>query len=246
MPSLLMIIPSRGRPGNLDRLLEAWRTTASGYADLVVALDDDDPDLFAYDAGRVAMVTVGPRRSFVAWTNELAVRQAANYRFIGSMGDDHRPRTPGWDRMLCEALEKLGSGIAYGDDLAGGEPGPSAVAVTSDVVRRLGYLIPPVLAHHGGARFWLDLGRALGRCSFLPEVVIEHLHYTTGKSSVDPGYLRTAAEVERDQGRYEAYRRDHFGTAVGCLASRPQPTDTPAAPLGGGRHGHREVARSSP
>lgn len=245
MPSLLMIVPSRGRPRNLDRLVQAWRTTASGHADLVVALDEDDPDLFAYDAGRVAMVTVGPRQSFVAWTNQLAVRQAANYRFIGSMGDDHRPRTPGWDRMLCEALEELGSGIVYGDDLAPGEHLPSAVTVTSDLVRGLGYLIPPVLAHHGAARFWLELGDALGRARFLPEVVIEHLHYTTGKSSIDPGYLRTAAEVEHDQDRYEAYRRDHFGAAVVCLASHPQPTDTSAAPLGGVRHAQREVTRSS-
>ncbi|HVC88967.1 MAG TPA: hypothetical protein VNC40_16295, partial [Gaiellaceae bacterium] len=204
MPSLLMIVPSRGRPRSVDRLINAWRSTASGHADLVVALDDNDPYLFSYDAQRVAMVAVGPRQGFVGWTNELAVRQAANYRFIGSMGDDHRPRTPGWDRMLCQALEELGSGVAYGDDLAQGERLPSAVTVTSDIVSRLGYLIPPDLSHHGAGRFWLELGDALGRTRFVPEVVIEHLHYATGKSPLDPGYLEAAAQVEGDRDRYEA------------------------------------------
>lgn len=101
---------------------------ASRQAGRDVALDADDPQLYRYNAHRVAMVSVGPRQSFIAWTNEIAVGHADRYDFVGSMGDDHLPRTPGWDKLVCEALDELGTGVAYGDDLAGTPVLPSAAA----------------------------------------------------------------------------------------------------------------------
>ncbi|MDA8291760.1 MAG: hypothetical protein M0Z33_08800 [Actinomycetota bacterium] len=226
VPSLLMIVPSRGRPNNLDRLVEAWRTTSSGHADLVVALDDDDPALYQYNAHRVAMVTVGPRQSFVSWTNEVAVDHAEDYRFIGSMGDDHRPRTVGWDRMLCEALEEIGSGVAYGDDLGAGPVLPSAVVLTSDIVSELGYVLPPEVSHNGADRFWLELGRALDRTRFLPEVVIEHMHYTTGKSAIDHIYLEGAELLEEDRSALARYLAERFPDEVARLARNLAPRES--------------------
>jgi hypothetical protein len=138
------------------------------------------------------------------------------------MGDDHHPRTVGWDRMICEALEELGTGIAYGDDLGPSPVAPSAVAVTSDLVTGLGYLIPPTLEHNGADDFWLDLGKAIGRSRFLPEVVIEHVHYSAGKSSIDHIYLEGADKLESDRERYAEYVREQFGSDVAKL-ERPIP-----------------------
>lgn len=201
---LLMIVPSRGRPANLDRLVAAWQATTSGEADLVVALDEDDEQLYRYNARRVALVTVGAHRSFVAWTNEIAVSQASRYRFVGTMGDDHLPRTFGWDKLLCEALDELGPGVAFGDDRSRPVV-PSAAVVSAEVVTSLGFLLPPVLEHHGSERFLRALGEGLGRSLFLPEVVLEHLHYSSGKSSIDHTYLRVATELDADHDRLAQY-----------------------------------------
>ncbi|HVC26173.1 MAG TPA: hypothetical protein VND23_10480 [Acidimicrobiales bacterium] len=233
VPSLLMIVPSRGRPNNLDRLVEAWRTTSSGHADLVVALDDDDPALYQYNAHRVAMVTVGPRQSFVAWTNDVATDHAEDYRFIGSMGDDHRPRTVGWDRMLCEALDEIGSGIAYGDDLGPSPVLPSAVVLTSDIVSELGYMIPPVVEHNGADTFWLELGTVLDRSRFLPEVVLEHMHYTSGKSAIDHVYLEGADRLANDTAQLDRYLAERFPDDVAPLLK--QLGERPAVDAGGAR-----------
>ncbi len=229
MPSLLMIVPSRGRAGNLDRLIEAWRTTSTGCADLVVALDDDDPRLYQYNAHRVAMVTVGSRQSWVSWTNEIAVAHAESYRFVGSMGDDHRPRTPGWDRLLCAALDELGSGVAWGDDLGPSPVLPSAVAMTSDVVAALGYMVPPALVHNGAELFWQRLADGLGRSRFLPEVVVEHLHYSLGKSSIDHTYLEGAGALPDDRLRLDAYLRDELPGELERLGKLLGPTGVPLA-----------------
>jgi hypothetical protein len=49
-------------------------------------------------------------------------------RYLASLGDDHRPRTKGWDRRLIDAIESLGGapGIAYGDDKLQGAALPTA------------------------------------------------------------------------------------------------------------------------
>ncbi|MHB1782745.1 MAG: hypothetical protein ACYCTE_08645 [Acidimicrobiales bacterium] len=243
MPRLLMIVPSRGRPAHLDRLVATWCSTTSGDADLVVALDDDDPQLYRYNAHRVAMVSVGPRQSFIAWTNEIAVGHADRYDFVGSMGDDHLPRTPGWDKLVCEALDELGTGVAYGDDLAGTPALPSAAAVTSNIVASLGYLLPPVLEHHGSELYFRSLGEDLGRSRFLREVVLEHVHYSSGKSSIDHTYLECAATIDADRARYEMYMEREWPTALARLRAElhiaPLHQDARDQPIhpAGQRHG---------
>jgi hypothetical protein len=214
-----MIVPSRGRPRNIERLVEEWRSTSTGHADLVVALDDDDPYLYQYNARRVAMVTVGPRQSPVAWTNEVALGHSGDYRFLGSMGDDHLPRTVGWDRLMCDALEELGTGIVHGDDLTHGAVAPSAVAMTSDIVSGLGYMIPPALKLNCADLFWRDLARSIGRSRFLPEVVVEHLHYAMGKSPIDHIYLEGAELLDEDLAQYELYMGAQFERDMARLRS---------------------------
>src|ERR1022692_4739674 len=69
------------------------------------------------------------------------------YRALCSMGDDHLPRTPGWDRLLLDGLADMGGGFAYGNDLYQGEILPTAVAVSSPIVAALGWMCLPALNH---------------------------------------------------------------------------------------------------
>src|SRR5215469_2284364 len=45
---LLVIVPTRGRPGNLARLLDAVHATRTSHTNVHAAVDDDDPELDAY------------------------------------------------------------------------------------------------------------------------------------------------------------------------------------------------------
>ena len=112
---------------------------------------------------------------------------------IGFMGDDHRPRTVGWDTAYLEALRELGSGIVYGNDLLQGERIPTQVAMTTDIVRELGFMAPPVLKHLYVDNFWRDLGTAAGCLRYLSNVVVEHMHPIAGKAPWDDGYARVNA-----------------------------------------------------
>ena len=89
------------------------------------------------------MLEVGPRNGLCGWTNEVAVRRAAEYPYLASLGDDMVPRTKGWDRALVRAITDMGgTGLAYPWD-GTREDIPEAVVLSSDIVQALGWMCAP-------------------------------------------------------------------------------------------------------
>lgn len=213
---LLVIIPTRGRPQAVPAILEAWQTTGA-TADLLFAVDDDDPELDAYEeqgkaaveAGMHPFWHIGKRLRLCGTLNQVAVKMAPRYQFLAFLGDDHRPGTAGWDERFRICLSG-GPGIVYGNDLLMGETMPTAVAMTSDIVTTLGYMAPPALVHLCLDLVWLDWGNGMGRITYLPDVIIEHLHPAAGKASLDQGYeeCNSPEQVSVDAQAYYAYRDD--------------------------------------
>jgi hypothetical protein len=124
----------------------------------------------------------------------------------GFMGDDHRIYTEGWDQTLAMAAGP--AGIAYGDDLNMGHRLPTAVVMSADLVRLTDYMAPPQLGHLYVDNYWLELGRALGTIAYCPQVVIEHLHPSLGKSPDDEQYRRVNSpeQFAADGDEWKRYR----------------------------------------
>jgi hypothetical protein len=121
------------------------------------------------------------------------------------MGDDHVPRTAGWDATIVAHLDDPKEPrITYGDDLLQGANLPTAVFLQSKTVRALGYMCPPGMVHLYLDNFWKTLGEHLGTLGYLPEVVIEHLHPAAGKAAMDAGY-REANAVNQDHSDRQAW-----------------------------------------
>jgi len=108
--------------------------------------------------------------------------------------------------MVLEAPRS--AGVTYGDDLYQGERLPTAPFIPASVVLALGYYALPSCRHMFIDDAWGDLGRGLGRLTFLPDLVIEHLHPLAGKASRDPGYDRADASASEDLVAYLAWRDD--------------------------------------
>ena len=236
-PSIVVIIPSRGRPHAAREALASIRRTASLVAtSVLIGVDRDDPTLDDYLAfGRqewtetglysveCAVVVLGPDETgnLVKATNTLACRVAAEdpSAIIGNLGDDHRPRTKGWDIAVAEALSR--PGVAYGDDLIHGQHLPSAPFVSASIVNGLGWYFLPELEHMYVDDAWRELGRAAGVLRYLPDVVMEHMHPAVGKGEWDELYHRVNAEaaVFRDRARYQAWLRSGFARDVATVAA---------------------------
>lgn len=217
MADLTVIVPSRGRPDAAGELVDAFDETCTASVELVFAVDLDDPELSAYLAvsrddratsGDVSVsVLADDTSSMVQALNRAAMFTLGNTPApfaLGFMGDDHRPRTRGWDSRYLDVLSRLGTGIVYGNDLLQGANLPTQCALTSDIVQALGYMAPQGLHHMYVDNFWRDLGDDADCLSYLANVVIEHMHPIAGKAEWDAGHARVndAAVYQRDAEAY--------------------------------------------
>jgi len=212
-PRSLWIVPSRGRSARLGDMLDAALELSSGHADFAVCTDDDDAGLPGYQAlhARVPAARVlwfhGRRRSMCAWTNYIAAHpRACRYASLGSMGDDHVPRTQGWDLVLAAAVASPGIGIAYGDDLHQHEGLPTAPLISRQVADALGWLCLPGLLSKFCDNVWKQLGDGAECLAYVPRVVIEHVHPDAGKAGMDETYQHGYADWPGDEHIYKLWR----------------------------------------
>lgn len=220
MADLVVIVPSRGRPAAAVELADAFQATCQANTELVFAVDDDDPTRDGYVAAQMAhrwasVAVLRDPTNMVGALNRAAAlfaNRGTSAFAIGFMGDDHRPRTVGWDKEYLDALREVGTGIVYGDDLYQGDKLPTQCAMTADIVRELGYMCPPTLRHMYVDNFWMDLGSQADCLYYLPDVVIEHMHPVAGKAEWDEGHKRVnAREVyDADALAYDQYGRERF------------------------------------
>lgn len=206
MKDLLLVVPSRGRPQNIHRLWETMQATCRGETYLVVGLDEDDATRDQYPQGPMYEVRSGLHQ-VVAWINALAPPRAGHFRYIGMIGDDNLPQTEGWDVRVMEALEE--TPFAFGNDLYPyGTPIHCAnhVFTRGETIEALGYFGPPGIIHMYVDVAWTAWGTATG-ITYLPDVIIEHLHYSLGKAASDDLYRHTTGLIPSDLQRWHAYGR---------------------------------------
>ena len=212
MRDLLVITPSRGRPDRLADMLRATLDLSTAETDVAVAIDEDDIGSYIdararFDGEPRVKWFSGPRRTLTGWTNELAKFQGHGYRALASLGDDHLPRTEGWDTLLLAAIDAMGgTGIAYGDDGIFGERLPTAPVISADIVSALGWMCVPAVHHMCVDVGWKDIGLGAGCLAYVPEVTIEHRHPIAAKAQWDGTYLASEAGKEADRAAYERWK----------------------------------------
>ena len=212
---LAVLVPSRGRPENLARLITEVHRTAKGRTHVIAGVDEDDPRLKDYIALRKTLLAPGDyihtshlRQNLVQWTNKLAHLTEGKYRFYASLGDDMVPRTPGWDIKLTGAIDEDfgGTGIAYPwdgirDDI------PEAYVISADLVTTLGWVMQPTLKHFYNDNVWADIGHGAGCIRQLRGVVVDHVNVGTGRAVVDQTALDNGQKIASDKEAYDAWCR---------------------------------------
>jgi len=224
---ITVLVPSRGRPGNIEQLIDAWVSTAAGgYAELVVIVDDDDPHVAAYQAvdypAEFAELVIGPRLRLGGTLNHYAPAAAYRSLAVGFLGDDHRPRSMRWDQTIYETVAAGRHVVAYGNDLIQGPALPTAVFLSSSIINTVGYFVPPGMTHLFLDNYWRRLGETLGSLRYLPDVIIEHVHPIAGRAAWDDGYTEVNAPAvwTADETRFSQYVADgEFAAAITRLST---------------------------
>lgn len=215
MSDLLVIVPSRGRPEAAHELVKVFEQTCTANTELRLVVDADDPTIDDYPASAlirqpdIDTTTATPNTMVAAlnWAIRTVPDTSVRPFAVGFMGDDHRPRTVGWDALYLTELRKLGTGLVYGNDLLQKGRLPTQIAMTWDIVWAIGYMAPPTLRHLYVDNWWRDLGNGAECLSYLPDVVVEHLHPIANKAEWDAGYRRVNNDsaMMQDRNTYREY-----------------------------------------
>ncbi|MBU6427627.1 MAG: hypothetical protein KGR26_01325 [Cyanobacteria bacterium REEB65] len=203
MNEIALLIPSRGRPAAITELLGMLQKAP---VDVFVGYDEDD-DTKVMPAFPNVEYVIRPRMQLSPWTNLLASMTWDRYPILGSLGDDHRPRTEGWTVAVSAAMDEIGSGLVYTADGLQDENLPTAPFWSADVIKALGWFFPPRQQHLWCDNFWLAFARDLGRVRYLPHVLIEHMHPSAGKAEYDEVSAANDSHNDADRAAFEAYLR---------------------------------------
>lgn len=247
MPDLAIIVPTRGRPENIRKVISAWDfTNAWDVADLILAVDGDDPEYQGYadlfeehrhpDTGEqlFSVHVQGRWVPMVHKLDETARLLAEGYFAVGFAGDDHLPQTIDWAKRYLTILREMGTGMVYGDDGYQGRKLSTEWAITSDVVRALGRMVPAPVEHMYCDNAMMDLFNGAGALRHLPEVRIEHRHPIAGKAETDAQYQRVNArdQFRKDRTAYERWRSSGMVTDINKVrALRPGAAEFTVEPV---------------
>lgn len=198
----MWILPTRSRPHNLQRLLQAYIDT--GASTLVwVRIDDDDPMSGAAVVNHLNWsVTIGKRKPL----SEIYAEAFERFRdasWFGLIADDVVPLTDGWDGRLVEVAGTDGMAAPSGghEDYAGA---PHFV-LGGDLVRSIGWLALPGLNRLYIDTVWWQIAEAKGVLRRVPEIVLEHRHFSNGKAMMDSTYRKPLKN--QDKATYETWKR---------------------------------------
>lgn len=227
---MLILTPTRGRPENARRLLDAFVATKSlDSTSLIFCLDEDDdklPEYTAvfrdekYDDCAWFGFALGQRMRLGPTLNHYATCYAPTYDMIGFMGDDHCPRTYGWDERFHNVLEGVGTGVVYGNDLIQGERLCTEMVMSTNIITKLGYMVPPGLVHLFIDNAWYALGRAT-TLTYVDDVIIEHVHPCAGVVAWDDLYAEVNSSVQwtADEAAFKTWERDELPRVYELLRS---------------------------
>ena len=184
----MWILPSRSRPHNLLRLIDAWgRTGASTPVEL--CLDFNDPCLRQYLSIPMPsgwIVVTGERDGLSRVYNDAFARhpEASWYGFIA---DDIVPLTDSWDVNLIEVAGSDGMAVPAGGHDPNGAP---HFVLGGDLVRSMGWLCLPGLDRLYIDTIWQEIATARGVLRRVPDVILEHRHFSNRKALIDETYLK--------------------------------------------------------
>ena len=184
----LIIIPSRNRIANTERAIKAIKETAS-ISDIMIGLDADNHEIYPRFDGVIYEVNPQTEKRMNGTLNLLSTRYSNMYE------------------TLYQPIKEKGYGVSYGNDLYQGQNLPTAVMMSTNIVKALGFMSPPEQIHMFLDNFWKAVGTRLDALFYFDDVIIEHLHAYVGKSELDEMYLsvNNSEVADNDGKRYGEY-----------------------------------------
>lgn len=202
----MWVLPSRGRPHNIRRLVNAYICTGA-MSPVWLRVDEDDKSLGGYLEAVLPhnwTLEIGQKKPLSGYYNELY--EKTSYDWYGFIADDVVPKTLNWDAKLIDLAGTDGMAVPAG---AHGEleskDGTPHFVLGGDLVRETGFLCVPGLDRVYIDTAWADIARKKGVFRYAPDIILKHVHFSNG-ALMDKTYLKK--HKDKDKAIYEEFIGD--------------------------------------
>ena len=213
MKAISILTPTRNRPNNCDRFIKSlYETTQyTGTLELLFYVDSDDPAKDIYkeieerwqnNFWRVEFVIGEPMSVSKSW-NIIAKKSLGDIMIMGN--DDLVYKTVRWDSKLMAKLIELDNPyyLTWFNDGINGNRHCAFPVISREWYETLGYFSPGVFNFGYNDTWVYDIAKRVGKLNYMNEILVEHLHFSVGKSNMDDTYARN-----RSQEKGNLYRKD--------------------------------------
>ena len=202
MFNISLLCPTLQRPLGLERVWVSALNTANNpeEIELIIYAESYDESTLSKATelqnkfGNQVRTIVASEKLPYGNLHNICCKEARSDIFMCTT-DDLIFRTHDWDLRIKETFDKYDDKIMYvypNDGHWGKQLGTHGF-VHRRWYEALGYIHPPIFTADYYDNYLMDVCRALGRDMYVEEVLIEHMHWTFGKSDFD----KTAQEVHQ-------------------------------------------------
>lgn len=195
-----LLLPTRGRTKLVERFLQSV-IAQSAHRDLievVVVVDDDDPESHGITSNELALKLVIVRRQTMGSYNTICLQHATGEITI-AVNDDIVIRTQGWDEKVraLDARYPDGVYLGYANDLFKGEKVCTFPILSREACEALAEPYPEIYRGAFIDVHLMDIFRRLEkrgypRMAYAKDIVFEHVHYRVNPDALDATYRERA------------------------------------------------------
>jgi hypothetical protein len=218
-PLISLLHPSRGRPEKSFETVQKWIQRAGNVSiELIVSLDEDDPELQGYREMHVSLLEINKNRSAVDAINNAAKKARGNILIVVS---DDTDCPENWAVDLLKCVEGKSDFIAKTND------GIQKWIITMPIMdrayyNRFGYVYYPDYLHMFCDTELSCVADLTGRRVDIP-LTFEHLHYSVGKSAKDSVSEKADATWSQGESLFlDRYKRNFDLKEINGVITSPQ------------------------
>jgi hypothetical protein len=209
----MWVLPTYNRPERAQQTLDSLEQMGCQTPGLVYVDGAVHP---AYDHLRLprgwSLWKREVNKGVCAGLNEVFARYP-NCAWYGFISDDSMVRTPSWDTKLLAKIDDY-TIVHSADGWQSGDRIHGAVVFGGELLRALGWWVPPGLIHSFCDDVWESIADGALLRKFVPEVLVEHLHFWNGKTCIDRSYVKAYASFDEDRAAYIRWRETDFFSAL--------------------------------
>lgn len=206
--NIAVIIPTFKRPQTLEKLMENIHTNTSTKHTIYFVVEPDDQESIDTVTKLNQKLLLNKYPGSHTGAANTAYEETTEPFFI--IANDDFNFTTGWDTEAFKAMEGF-SVVGLNDGFSQGYTQITLVR-RSYIQEQSGVVDDPNTLYHRGYHHnyvdteFSETAKKRGVFTICPESIVEHLHYSYGKSKMDETYQKTTSRVNQDSALYASRR----------------------------------------